>query len=396
MPRVYLCNLTQVHCFDRDRLTWTAYVVLGWFAYLQAAPGLVVPHLRRDLELSYWTGGLYVTAFAAGSTFAGVLAARLERALGRRPLLWSSAAFLGVGAIGLTVGRTAGVTMGSVLAMGLGGGLVLATIQATLADHHGDLRSVALAEVNVAASCGYLLLVGMLSLTSELGASWRIALLASLVVPVLTWWHSRGLAIGAPPPPRASHKEPLPHAFWVAAAIVVCTTAVEWSVTAWGATFVQETTRVSADTAVTLMAGYFGGFLAGRVLGSRLARRNDPTRLLGWALGLTAVGFVVVWTSAEPAQAATGMALLGMGIGNLFPMAVSAAVAVAPEQAGQVSGRVVAASAGAVLLAPLTVGALADATSLKAALSVVPILLALSAAGLIVLHRVSRPEPSLF
>jgi uncharacterized protein YlxW (UPF0749 family) len=60
-----------------------------------------------------------------------------------------------------------------------------------------------------------------------------------------------------------------------------------------------------------------------------------------------------------------------------------------------VSGRVVAASAGAVLLAPLTVGALADATSLKAALSVVPILLALSAAGLVVLHRVTKPKPSL-
>ncbi len=376
--------------FARDRLTWTAYVVLGWFAYLQAAPGLVVPHLRRELELSYTTGGLYVTAFAAGSTAAGVLSATLERALGRRPMLWSSAALMGVAAIGLTVGRTAGATLGSVLAMGLGGGLVLAVIQAALADHHGDLRAVALAEVNVAASCGYLLLVGMLSLTSELGADWRMALLASLVVPVATWWQSRSMSIDAPPPPRGSRVDRPPHAFWVAAMIVFCTSAVEWSVTAWGATFVQEVTRVSADTAVSLMAGYFGGFLVGRVLGSRLALRNEPTRLLGWALGLTALGFAVMWMSVEPTQAAPGLALLGAGIGNLFPMAVSAAVAVAPEQAGQVSGRVVAASAGAVILAPLMVGALADATSLKAALSVVPILVVLSAAGLIVLHRSPR------
>ena len=39
------------------------------------------------------------------------------------------------------------------------------------------------------------------------------------------------------------------------------------------------------------------------------------------------------------------------------------------------------AGALAVLLAPLTIGALADATSLTAALAVVPVMLALAAAG---------------
>ena len=58
--------------FRRDRLTWVAYVMLGWFAYLQAAPGLVIVHLRDELDLSYSTGGLHVAAFAAGSLLAGV------------------------------------------------------------------------------------------------------------------------------------------------------------------------------------------------------------------------------------------------------------------------------------------------------------------------------------
>ena len=53
--------------FRRDRLTWVAYVVLAWFAYLQAAPGLVIAHLRDELDLSYSTGGLHVAAFAAGA-----------------------------------------------------------------------------------------------------------------------------------------------------------------------------------------------------------------------------------------------------------------------------------------------------------------------------------------
>src|SRR3954471_23862944 len=101
--------------FRRDRLTWTAYVVLAWFAYLQAAPGLVIVHLRDELELSYSVGGLHVAAFAGGSMVAGVVSAHIERRLGRRALFWSAAAVLAVGTIGLTAGRVAPLTIGSTL-----------------------------------------------------------------------------------------------------------------------------------------------------------------------------------------------------------------------------------------------------------------------------------------
>ena len=53
--------------FRRDRMTWVAYAMLAWFAYLQASPGLVVPHLRDELHMSYSSGGLHVAAFAGGS-----------------------------------------------------------------------------------------------------------------------------------------------------------------------------------------------------------------------------------------------------------------------------------------------------------------------------------------
>src|SRR4051812_19452577 len=203
--------------FARDRLTWVAYVMLAWFAYLQAAPGLVIVHLRDELDLSYSTGGLHVAAFAAGSMVAGMGSAWLERSLGRRTLFWSAAALMGAGAIGLTAGRAAEVTVGSVLVMGVGGGVLLVTIQAALADHHGERRAVALTEANVAASIAYVLLIVMLSLTAALQAGWRVALLGSLVVPVLAWWSNRRLAIDAPPRSRVAPGR-LPRVFWIAAA----------------------------------------------------------------------------------------------------------------------------------------------------------------------------------
>jgi MFS family permease len=371
--------------FRRDRLTWVAYVVGAWFAYLQAAPGLVVVHLRDELDLSYAAGGLHVAAFAAGSTVAGLVSARLEGWLGRRKLLRSAAALLGAGVVGLTVGSIVEVTVGSVLVMGIGGGLVLGTVQAALADHHGEFRSVALAEENVAASISYLTLVGVLSLAAALQLGWRVALLASLVVPIVAWWCSRQVSMEAPPSHAVAGR--LPVVFWIAAAMLFCTTAAEWCVTAWGATFVQDAAGVSSATAVAVMAGYFGGVLVGRTLGSRLARRYGPARLLAIALGVTAAGFGVLWPSTAPVPSLAGLSLLGIGLGNLFPMGVSLAVALAPGQSALASGRVVAMSSFAVVLAPLTVGTLADVTSLKMALGVVPVMVVLAAAGLTLVAR---------
>jgi len=182
----------------------------------------------------------------------------------------------------------------------------------------------------------------------------------------------------------------LPAAFWVAAGVLVCVTAAEWCVTAWGATFVDDVVGVSTDTAITLMGAYFAGVVLGRVLGSRLARRHHPARLLAVALVVTVVGFGVFWPSTAPGQAVAGLGLLGVGLGNLFPMALSLAVSVAPGRAGPASGRAVTMTSLAVLLAPLTVGALADATSLKAALGVVPVMLALAAVGLVLVRRTAR------
>jgi predicted MFS family arabinose efflux permease len=136
-----------------------------------------------------------------------------------------------------------------------------------------------------------------------------------------------------------------------------------------------------------LMAAYFSGVVAGRVLGSRLAHRYAPSRLLAGALGIALTGFALLWTSSAPVPAALGLAVLGLGLGNTFPMGLALALSLAPDRTGVASARVVTLTSLAVLLAPLSVGTLADATSLKAALSVVPALMALAALGLLAVRR---------
>ncbi|MDH2415762.1 MFS transporter [Nocardioides sp. CER19] len=375
--------------FRRDRLTWVAYVLLAWFAFLQATPGLVIPHLRDELHMSYAVGGLHVAAFAAGSTLAGVVSARVETRIGRRRLLWSAAGCMAAGAVGLTVGRVAAATVGSVLVMGVGGGLLLATVQALLADHHGERRAVALTEANVAAAVAYVVLTGALSLAALIGAGWRAAVLASLLVPTVAWWRDRRLAVEAPAPPEKAAGR-LPVVVWLATAMLFCTTAAEWCVTSWGSSFVETAADVSSDTAVSLMSAYFAGFVLGRTLGSALTRRHLPPRLLAGALVLAAVGFAVLWPARSPVQAVVGLLLVGTGIGNLFPLGLAVTVGLVPGRSALASGRAVVATALAGLLAPLTVGTLADTTSLTAALAVVPAALALAAVALALVAVASR------
>jgi fucose permease len=372
--------------FTRDRLTWVAYGLLAWFAYLQAAPGLIVAHLRDEFGLSHTTGGLHVAAFAAGAVVAGLVSGPVERAIGRRALFWASAGAMAVGAVGLCAGRGPVATIGACLVMGVAGGLLLVTIQALLSDHHGERRAVALTEANVAASVAYVILIGALSLAAATGAGWRAALLASLLVPLAAWWRTRDVAIATPPATHIAGGR-LPIAFWVAATMLFCTTAVEWCIAAWGASFVEDAADVSADLSVSLMIGYFGGVVAGRTAGSALARRHSPHRLLAVALVMTAAGFAILWPAASPVQAVIGLTLLGVGIGNLFPLGLTVTVSLAPERALLASGRAVFMTSFAVLLAPLTVGALADATSLSAALAVVPVALVLAATCLTLVTR---------
>ena len=326
--------------FSRDRLTWIAYGLLAWFAYLQAAPGLVVSHLRDEFGLSYSTGGLHVAAFAAGALVAGLASGPIERAIGRRALFWSSAALMGVGAVGLTAGRAAEATIGSLLVMGVAGGLLLVTIQALLADHHGERRAVALTEANVAASVAYVVLIGALSLAAATGAGWRVGG-ARLAASCPRWrgGADRGVAIETPPRAAVAGGR-LPAAFWVAAAMLFCTTAVEWCIAAWGASFVEDAADVSADAAVSLMVGYFGGVVVGRVAGSAARAPAQPAPAAGDRAGRhrgrvrdpVAVG--VVAAGAARARAARRRDRQPVPAGPLGDRRAGAGAGAAGERAG--------------------------------------------------------------
>ena len=153
----------QVIAFKRTRFTWLAYLMLGYYAYLQAAIGPLMPFLSAELHMNYTMEGLHFSAFAFGAFLVGFTGNRVTQFCGRRVVFWGGGIAMALGAIALTISHQAILTLLSILLMGYAGNLLLMSIQATLSDQHGAYRSVALIEANIIASVGASLVHSLLA-----------------------------------------------------------------------------------------------------------------------------------------------------------------------------------------------------------------------------------------
>jgi predicted MFS family arabinose efflux permease len=350
------------------------------------------------LRLNDLVSGLHVSAFAAGAIICALSVTRIERRLGRHRLLWIAVLGISLFSIALTLVPVAGLTIASIVLMGFFGGLVLNTLQASLADRYGDQRTIALAEANVGASAANLILVGAFTLVAAVHLNWRLVIVGSLVLPLIMFLVNRKLPIANAPDAAASAQprsgnQPghLPRRFWLAAAMLFFTAMLEWSLASFGARFVEDVGNVTGNLAVTAMAGFFGGIFVARYTGSRLARAMSPVTIVTTSLIVTAIGFVVLLIAGNLALVIVGLAIAGLGTGNLFPIGFSIAMGLAPDHATIASSRVILAASAATLLAPITIGSLADALSIKTGMAIVaPIALAAAAVLLFLVARARR------
>jgi len=379
-----------VRAFHRDRFTWFAYLLLGYFAYLQASLGPLMPFLRSELQLSYAEGGLHLSAFAVGMIVAGLSAAPLVQRMGRRTVLWGGAIGMGLGALLLMSGLHAGITLSAALAMGYLGTLLLVMIQATLSDHHGVLRATALTESNMLAMLCAGLSPLMVGLWARTALGWRGALLTAVLAFGWIAFFNRSAFI---PPQSGSFdrrgpSKRLPASFWAVWFVLIMSVAMEWSMVAWSADFLHTVIGLPATDAAMLVSVFFIGALLGRFLNSRWALRTSPRALLLAMLLVVAVGFPIFWLARTPPIAAIGLGVIGFGVGSLFPLGLSMALDIAADHADAASGWVSAAAGLAILLAPFTLGALADRYELSAAFAV---LLLFNAAALVIIAA-TRPR----
>lgn len=378
--------------FTRDRFTWLAYLMLAYYAYMQTALGTLMAFLRVELGASYAVTGLHMSAFALGMVGAGLSSDRLVARLGRAAVFWGGAAGMAASTLGIMLGRSAPVTIASALVMGYLGTLLLGGIQASLADHHGPRRTLALTESNVAASVASTLAPLAVGFLQAMGAGWRGALGLGVGLLVLL-----ALGLGRAPVPAAhaagasAGRRALPLRFWAYWVVISLFVSIEWCVAFWGTEYLAKAAGFQPASAATAMSLFFGAVVLGRLGGSQLARRVADSTLLWAALGITLVGFPFFWLAPAVGLRLAGLFLTGLGVANLFPLALAIAMGAAPGQSDAASARLTLAGGVAILVLPLLLGGLADRAGLVAAFSVVAALLVAASAVLWGAGRVAQP-----
>ncbi|WP_273845984.1 MFS transporter [Rubrobacter calidifluminis] len=356
-------------------MTWVVYALVGYFAYLETSLGPIMPFLKTERGFSYTVASLHFSAFASGGVLIGLLGERAIGWWGRRASLWGGGAGMAVGAILLASSpATAGTILGALL-MGTSGSLLLITTQAILSDSHGPVNgAVALTESNAAASACAIAASLSVGVFSAAGLGWRAAFLPPLLALVLL---SPGVRLRAPRERGAVHRRSgerrsrLPIRFWACWGVLSLGVAIEWCITYWGATFLKAGLGLSSAGAAEALSVFPAAMLAGRLLGSALARFLPVVALLMITLTVALAGFPLFWLSGSRPATLAGLAITGLGMGSVYPLSVSAGVSSVPGESDRTTARLSLGASGAILLAPFALGAISDHTGISAAYGIV-------------------------
>jgi len=165
----------------------------------------------------------------------------------------------------------------------------------------------------------------------------------------------------------------------------------------WAAGFLVDEAKLGEGTASLVVTVYFVAMFLGRFTGSRLARRISAQSVLAGAFFVAVVGTLSFWLSRPIGVRVVALFVTGLGVSLLFPMILSLAMGAAEGSTDAAAARVSTAAGAAMLVAPVTLGWVADQIGINKAFALVPMLLVIGAAlatvGSAVLRRVD-PLPT--
>jgi MFS family permease len=231
-----------------------------------------------------------------------------------------------------------------------------------------------------------------------LGVGAHLTLVAALglfvsawALPALVGARRGGAAPDARLPDGRSSRRPTA-VLVVLGAIAGCTAFGEGALTDWGALLLRENLAAPAGVAAAGYAGFALAMACGRLAGGRLLQAMGERRLLVGGALLAAAGAVAAVTTSSLAVALTGFVLVGLGLANVFPLAIARAGLL-----GGARGIALATTVGytGLLGGPPAIGLLAEAAGLPVAVGSVAVLAVVAAVLVLTVsgERVRMPRP---
>ncbi|MFD8389687.1 MFS transporter [Streptomyces sp. NPDC059680] len=373
---------------SRLRIALTAFFALDGFVF--AGWVVRIPAIKQQTGSSAGALGLALLGVSAGAVITMTLTGRLCRRYGSHPVTVVCAVLLSL-SVSLPPLTHSAPALGAVLLVfGAAYGGINVAFNSAAVDLVAALRRPIMPSFHAAFSLGGMIGAGLGGLVAGALSPTRHLLGLSLVGLLVTAVAGRTLLRQEPPAQvdRAPSSPPETHRaaarrtggrglVVVFGLIALCTAYGEGAMADWGALHLQQDLAASSGAAAAGYSCFALAMTVGRATGTSLLERLGRARTVIGGGTVAAVGMLLGSLAPSVWAALIGFAVTGLGLANLFPVAV--------ERAGALTGPsgVAVASTfgyGGMLLGPPAIGFMADWFSLSAALTSVAALAAVAAA----------------
>jgi predicted MFS family arabinose efflux permease len=369
----------------RLRIALTVFFALDGFVF--AGWVVRIPAIKAQTGASASALGLALLGVSAGAVVTMTLTGRLCRRFGNHRVTVVCAVLLSL-SVALPPLTHSALALGLVLLLfGAAYGGINVAFNSAAVELVAALRRPVMPSFHAAFSLGGMVGAGLGGLVAGSLSPTRHLLLLTLVGLVVTAAAGPTLLRHEPPAPaeRDLPAEDAPRRLdgrtrglvIVFGVIAGCTAYGEGALADWGALHLEQDLNASAGVAAAGYSCFALAMTVGRLTGTTLLERLGRTRTVV-AGGTTAAAGMLLGSLAPSLWAALlGYAITGIGLANLFPVAV--------ERAGALAGPGGVATAstlgyGGMLLGPPAIGYMADWFTLPAALTSVAVLAAVAAA----------------
>ncbi|WP_436728142.1 MFS transporter [Streptomyces sp. URMC 128] len=368
----------------RLRTAITVFFALDGFVF--AGWVVRIPAIKEQTDASASALGLALLGVSAGAVVTMVLTGRLCRRFGNHRVTVVCAVLLSL-SVALPPLTHSALALGLVLLVfGAAYGGINVAFNSAAVDLVAAMRRPIMPSFHAAFSLGGMVGAGLGALAAGSLSPTRHLLLLTVTGLLVTAVAGPVLLRHEPPAPPEPERpaQDAPRRLdgrtrglvFVFGLIAGCTAYGEGALADWGALHLEEDLAASPGAAAIGYSCFALAMTVGRLTGTTLLERLGRTRTVV-AGGATAAAGMLLGSLAPALWAALlGYAVTGIGLANLFPVAV--------ERAGALAGPGGVATAstlgyGGMLLGPPAIGFMADWFSLPAALTSVAVLAAVAA-----------------
>ncbi len=384
---VPIVNKTRVHSVVPGRsLTALRAAITAFFAldgFIFAGWVVRIPDIKHQTHASAGALGLALLGVSAGAVLTMTLTGRLCRRYGSHPVTVVCMVVLAL-SVALPPLTHSAPALGAVLLLfGAGYGGVNVAFNSAAVDLVAALRRPIMPSFHAAFSLGGMVGAGLGGLVAEHFSPTRHLLGLTVVGLLVTAVAGRTLLRCEPPAPPEHSGTPAAQPggksrrglVVVFGLVAMCTAYGEGAMADWGALHLQQDLAASAGTAATGYACFALAMTIGRLSGTALLARLGRARTVIAGGSVAAAGMLLGALAPSVWAALAGFAVTGLGLANLFPVAL--------DQAGALAGPSGVALAstlgyGGMLLGPPAIGFMADWFSLSTALTSVAALAAVA------------------